>query len=143
MNIKNIFKKTTSFRQYNKLRKRILLGKDDFNNKLYIYDFVKLTQRTNIKTPWISQIFWNVIDGAFINSHPAHAAMNGKISSHRDLREFLGEKYDISHLYQINENEPVNYIPNCSIEKVSYEEYLEWMQSIEGKYDSLREANSK
>lgn len=32
-------------------------------------------------------------------------------------------------------------IPICSIEKVSYKEYLDWKKSIEGKYDSVTQAN--
>lgn len=123
-------------RRYNKYRKQIFLGLDDKKRKLYVWDFVKLTSRIEMKTPWISQIYWNPLDGAFIDSHPGHIAMNAGRYSTRDLRHFMGEKYDVSHMFRTEE-----YIPNCSIEKVSYKDYLDWKKSIEGKYDEVTKAN--
>ena len=133
-----IFKKTTSIRGYQKMRKQVFLGLDDKGKKLYMWDFVKLSNRTELNTSWISQIYWNALDGAFIASHPAHIAMNcGKLST-RELAPFLRDKYDISHLFYPAEKGP---ILKCGIEKVTYQEYLDWQKSIEGKYDACRDAN--
>ena len=139
----NIFKKTTSNRIYNKMRKRILLGKDDIGNKLYICDFVKLTSRVNIKSHWCSIIYWNPLNGAYVDSHPAHIAMNCGVNRTRYLSEFLCEKYDISNTMYFEKESERKYIPNCSIQKITYNEFLEWQNSIIGKYDSVLQANIK
>lgn len=135
-----VFKKTTSIRSYQKMRKQVFLGLDDKGKKLYVWDFVKLTSRIEVKSPWISQIYWNALDGAFVDSHPGHIAMNRGQHSTRELAPFIRDKYDISHLFYPAEKGP---ILKCSIEKVTYKEYLEWKKTIEGKYDECRDANIK
>lgn len=117
-----IFKKTTSIRKIQKLRKQVYLGLDDVKKKLYVWDYVELNVPMEIKSSWISRIYWNPVDGAFVDSHPTHKAM-GLGNGYRELRSFLGEKYDISHIFYDNDGK---YIPNKSIKKVSYQDYLDW-----------------
>jgi hypothetical protein len=120
----NIFKKTTSIRKFNKFRKDVFLGLDDNKKKLYVWDYVKLTANMEVKSSWISRIYWNPVDGAFVDSHPTHIAM-GISSGFRDLRQFLDEnnKHDISHLFHETTE---TFIPRYSIKKVSYTDYLNW-----------------
>lgn len=122
----NIFKKTTSIRGRNKIRKQVFLGLDDFKKKLYVWDYVELTVRMELSTPWISRIYWNPVDGAFVDSHPTHKLLN--LGGHRSLRYFLEEnnKYDISHFFRPQLD---THTPNMSIKKVSYTDYLNWCKS--------------
>ena len=122
---KNIFRKTTTIRGHNKIRKQVFLGLDDYKKKLYVWDFVELKIPMEVKSSWISRIYWNPVDGAFVDSHPAHKAM-GLGNGYRDLRSFLGEKYDISNFFHDNDGK---YIPNTSIKKVSYQDYLDWKKT--------------
>jgi hypothetical protein len=125
MNLKQILKKQTSVKAYNKYRK-LFLGYDELKNKLYINDFVKVEAKMEIQTFWISPIYWNPIDGAYIDSHPGHIAMNCGEWTSRSIAPFLRDNPDISAY---------------SIKKVSYNDYELWQKSIEGKYDSVKEAN--
>ena len=122
---KLILKKTTSIRAYQKMRKQVFLGLDDKGKKVYMGDFVKLTSRSS---PYISQVYWNILDGGFVDSHPASIAMDyGKYST-TELAPFFRYKD--------------GYNSRCT-EKVTYNQYLEWQKSIEGKYDECRDANIK
>jgi hypothetical protein len=125
---KLILKKTTSIRAYQKMRKQVFLGLDDKGKKVYMGDFVRLSNRQSFKSPYISQIYWNALDGGFVDSHPAAIAMNcGKYST-TELAPFFRDKHGYNY--------------RC-IEKVTYKEYLQWQKSIEGKYDECRDANIK
>lgn len=132
-----IFKKTTSIRKIQKVRKQVFLGLDDVKKKLYVWDFVELKIPMEVKSSWISRIYWNPVDGAFVDSHPAHKAL-GLGNGYRDLRSFLGEKYDISNFFHDNDGK---YIPNTSIKKVSYQDYLDWKKDRKQKEDE-KENNS-
>jgi len=135
MNLKQILKKQTSEKAYNKYRK-LFLGYDDLKKKLYIKDFVEVKANMEMQTSWISPIYWNPVDGAYIDSHPGHIAMNCGEWQSRHLAPFLRDKTDISGF--LNEE---TYTPAYSIRKVSYNDYIEWQKSIEGKYESVKEAN--
>lgn len=137
---KLILKKTTSIRAYQKMRKQVFLGLDDKGKKVYMGDFVRLSNRQSFKSPYISQIYWNALDGGFVDSHPGAIAMNcGKYST-TELAPFFRDKYDMSKMHF----PPLEvFTPKCTIEKVTYKEYLQWQKSIEGKYDECRDANIK
>ena len=127
----NIFKKTTSIRGRNKIRKEVYLGLDDVKKKLYAWDYVMLTAPMEMNSSWISRIYWNALDGAFVDSHPGHKAM-GIGGGHRDLSPFMSpnNKYDISHLFH---PEPGTFISRYSIKKVTYQEYINWKIKTENK----------
>ena len=38
-------------------------------------------------TTWTSRVYWNPLDGAFVDGHPAHVKMG--LGMHRSLRGFL------------------------------------------------------
>jgi hypothetical protein len=123
-------KKTTSVRQYNKLRHKIFLCKDDFNKKIYAGDFVEISASMETRTPWISRVWWTAIDGAFVDSHPAHLQMNLG-SGTRDLRYFLQKKYDIP-IYNPDDTISETKISH-SLRKVTYGDYVNWKKEQDKK----------
>lgn len=122
---RKLLTKATSNKAYNDSRKQILLGYDDFGKKLYPWDFVELTCRMEMKSSWISQIYWNPIDGAFVDSHPGHIAMNCGEWKSRNLAPFLRDKSDITHIFH---PEPETPVISHTIKKVRYAEYLKWKE---------------
>jgi hypothetical protein len=84
-----------------------------------------------MNSSWISRIYWNVLDGAFVDSHPGHKAM-GIGGGYRDLSPFMHpeNKYDISHIFH---PELETFTPRYSIKKVTYREYIDWKTKIENK----------
>ena len=89
--------------------------KDDFNKKLYAGDFVELTASMETKNPWISRIWWNTIDGAFVDAQG---------SGTRELRYFLHDKYNIP-IYN-TDNTVAEIKISHTIKKVSYSDYIKW-----------------
>jgi len=78
----------TSFRKWKKQHKeKYYLGEDSVGNKLYVADEVELSMPIETKTPWKSRIYWNAIDGTFVDAHPAHIKMG--LGTDRGLREIL------------------------------------------------------
>src|SRR5690348_6574419 len=105
-----MIKYNSSIRKFNKSRKRLPLGKDNNSKMLYPYDFVKVQNTMETKSSHCSRIWWNALDGAFIDSHPAHIILNNCKS--RNLRDYL------------NHNDSSYYKITCV--KITYNEYLEW-----------------
>ena len=86
---------------------------DSFGNRIYPGDIVELSMPWETKSTWTSQVYWNMLDGAFVNAHPAHIKM--EISFHRNLREFL----DREPMRVINEEDKVETLkPYCKKIKV-------------------------
>lgn len=73
-----------NIRQY---KKKYYICNDDLGSKLYVGDIVEIHNDMETKTSHQSKIMWNMLDGAFINSHPVHISM--KSSVHRGLRGYL------------------------------------------------------
>ena len=137
---RKLISKTTSRKAYNDNRKQIFLGRDDFGKKLYPWDFVQLTCRGEIKSYWISQIYWNPLDGAYVDSHPAHIAMNCGEWKCRELAPFLRDKSDITHMFDF---ESETTIISHTIKKVTYKEYLEWRKERDknSNDETVKQAN--
>ena len=66
------------------------ITKDDFSNKIYAGDTVELYMPFETKSPWQSEVYFNRLDGAFVDAHPAHIAMG--LSTHRSLKDFLNQE---------------------------------------------------
>lgn len=66
---------------------KILLCKDANGKNIYPGDTVELFIGMEMKSSWKSKVFWNPLDGAFVNAHPGHVKM--KLAKHRDLRSFI------------------------------------------------------
>lgn len=122
---RKLITKENSKKAYNDSRKQIFLGYDDSGKKLYPWDFVQLTCRMEMTSSWISQIYWNPLDGAFVAAHPGHIAMNCGEWTSRSLAPFLRDKSDITHIFH---PEPETPVISHTIKKVSYNEYLKWKE---------------
>lgn len=135
---KLILRKATTSKSFNKIKKQVFLGLDDNKRKVYIWDFVKVSNRESIRTPWISQIYWTPLDGAFIDSHPSRIAMNCGDYTTVSLAQFFRDKYDISDFLYPSLDK---FTPSKTIEKVTYAEYVEWVKSIGDTYESVKQAS--
>ena len=69
-------------------KKEYWVGKDSFGKMIYAGDTVEVWLPWETRSSHQSKVLWNRIDGAFIESHPAHINLNGGMK-HRDLRSYL------------------------------------------------------
>ena len=87
---------------------RKMICNDSFGNRIYPGDIVELSMPWEMRSTWKSSVYWNMLDGAFVDSHPGHRKMG--ISTHRNLREFL----DREPMRVINEEDKVETLkPYC------------------------------
>jgi hypothetical protein len=70
---------------------RKLICNDSFGNRIYPGDTVELFIGIEMRTPWKSKVHWNMLDGAFVDSHPGHIKM-GLGARHRNLRNFINQE---------------------------------------------------
>lgn len=63
---------------------------DSFGNRVYPGDTVELFIGIEMRTPWRSEVYWNMLDGAFVDAHPGHRKMG--IAHHRSLRDFINKE---------------------------------------------------
>lgn len=71
-------------------KKKYFICNDSFGSRINVGDTVELFIGIEIKTSWTSKVYWNMLDGAFVDSHPVHRKMG--LSVHRDLRNFLNKE---------------------------------------------------
>jgi len=69
-------------------KKRYFICLDDNKKKIYVGDTVEVHLSHETHTPHQSIVYWNMLDGAFIESHPAHKRLG---SSHRDLGNYINK----------------------------------------------------
>jgi hypothetical protein len=69
-------------------KKQFWVGRDSFGKMIYAGDTVEVWLPWETRSPHQSVVIWNRMDGAFIESHPSHNAIHGKVH-HRDLRSYL------------------------------------------------------
>jgi hypothetical protein len=72
-----------------------VITNDSYGNRIYPGDTVELFMGIEMRTPWRSKVYWNMLDGAFVDAHPGHVKMG--LSIHRHLRDFI-DKEDIVDL---------------------------------------------
>jgi len=63
---------------------------DSFGRRINVGDTVELMMGIEMHSSWVSKVYWNMIDGAFVDAHPGHRKMG--IGVHRSLRDFLGKE---------------------------------------------------
>jgi hypothetical protein len=71
-------------------KKKYAICKDNNGKTIYAGDTVRLHAPMEIKSAWESIVHWNMLDGAFVESHPSHIKM-GMGSGHRELRYFIDQ----------------------------------------------------
>lgn len=67
-----------------------VITNDSFGQRIYPGDTVELFMGIEMRTPWKSKVYWNMLDGAFVDAHPGHRKMG--LGVHRSLREFIGQE---------------------------------------------------
>lgn len=72
-----------TIRQY---KKKYFISKDDFDKMIYLGDTVEVWSPGETKA-YKSVVYWNRLDGAFIDGHPGHIKMG--LSKHRSLSGFF------------------------------------------------------
>lgn len=70
-------------------KKKIYICNDSFGSRINVGDTVELMMGVEMSTSWTSTVYWNMLDGAFVDAHPGHRKMG--LGVHRNLREFLGK----------------------------------------------------
>lgn len=73
-----------TIRQY---KKKYFICKDSNGKNLYVRDIVSLNISHETSTRYESMIYWNMLDGAFVDSHPAHIKIES--SKYRNLRDYI------------------------------------------------------
>ena len=76
-----------NLRQY---KKKFFICLDNNGKKVYKDDSVELHLPHETKSAYQSIVYWNMIDGAFVDSHPVHVNIN-RANYQRGLRDYLNE----------------------------------------------------
>lgn len=107
-------------------KKRYFLGKDDFGNNLYPGDLVELWVPIETRHPYTTEIHWNMIDGAFVDGHPAHVLLGHNES--RRLSSFIDRK-------------PISYhreYEDGSTKLVTEKGYCKKVKSVWNRYKKIK-----
>lgn len=70
-----------------KMKNKLYICNDSFGSRINVGDTVELSMPWEMKTTWKSKVYWNMVDGAFVDAHPGHVKMG--LVNYRNLREFL------------------------------------------------------
>lgn len=89
-------------------KNKMYICNDTFGSRIYAGDKVELMMGIEMHSSWTSRVYWNMLDGAFVDAHPGHRKMG--LSFHRNLREFL-DREDIE-TFDIDDN-PVTLKTYC------------------------------
>ena len=71
-------------------KRKIYICDDSLGSRINVGDTVELMMGIEMSTSWTSTVYWNMLDGAFVDAHPGHRKM--KLAFHRNLREFLNRE---------------------------------------------------
>jgi hypothetical protein len=66
---------------------KLYICNDSFGSRINAGDIVELCMEWEMASTWTSKVYWNVLDGAFVDAHPGHVKMG--LAFHRSLREFI------------------------------------------------------
>jgi hypothetical protein len=86
-----------SVRKYKKAikKQRCYICRDDYGRKIFVGDTLELQISHETRTSYKSEVYFNMIDGAFVDAHPAHIKM-GLSTGHRNLRDYLRPDVEFS-----------------------------------------------
>jgi hypothetical protein len=91
-----------NIRYYKKL---YYICNDDNGKKIYAGDTVEVRLAMETKTSYQSVVYFNMLDGAYIDAHPGHIKMG--LSTHRSLGDYLNQKEIPMHTWGVDEPEMV------------------------------------
>jgi hypothetical protein len=104
-------------RQY---KKRYAICEDDNGKMIYAGDTVELWIPMETKNPHQSIVYFNMLDGAYVESSPAHDFMNNGKRGYRKLSGYLNQK--AIPIYDYEKEEPEYKKGYCIKVKSFYEE---------------------
>jgi len=70
---------------------KLYICNDSFGSRINVGDTVELFIGIEMSSSWTSKVYWNILDGAFVDSHPGHKKM-GLGGHHRKLRDFINQE---------------------------------------------------
>jgi hypothetical protein len=73
-------------RQY---KKKYYICKDTFGKSIYVGDTVELYCPWEINSKWNSIVYWSMLHGAYVDSHPTHKILQHNPNAQRELYYFL------------------------------------------------------
>ena len=73
---------TMTIREY---KKRYRICEDVEGKTIYAGDTVELYNGVEMRSSWTSLVYWNMVDGAYVDSHPGHVK-NGTRQLQRSQR---------------------------------------------------------
>ena len=72
-------------------KKKYVICKDDDGKTIYAGDTVEVLIPWETMKPHQSKVYWSALDGAMVESHPAHKIL-GTGNGYRHLRDYLNQK---------------------------------------------------
>ncbi len=69
------------------MKNKLYICNDSFGSRINAGDIVELCMEWEMSSTWTSKVYWNVLDGAFVDAHPGHVKLG--LEFHRNLREFI------------------------------------------------------
>ena len=120
----------TSYRHRNKCQKQYILGKDNNNKTIYIWDFVKILDPI-YGYEWCSVVYFVPVYGAYIVAHPDEEKQSDGSSYTQPLSNYIpvifnGQFYNNSR-----------YLNEITVLKITEAEYNKWVEK-QNIYDHLR-----
>ena len=118
-------KKPYSFKTRSELtawkRKHPLLVCDSNGKMLYPGDYVRIATPMCIKSSWCSMIYWTMVGGAVVSSHPTHIAM--EMSNYTSVSSIV-EQMSYSKKFA------------ATMIKITKKEYLAWKREHDKKINA-------
>ena len=84
-------------------KKHFLICKDDQGKNIYAGDTVELFVPMETSTPWQSIVYWDMLHGAWVDSHPTHVNMLG--NKMRTLYPLLNQAAIPIYIYGVEDPE--------------------------------------
>lgn len=88
-----------SIRNY---KKKYYICEDDFGNRLYPGDTVEIYLPCELSTTWTSIIYWSMLYGAWVDSHPIHKSLSNN-EEQRMLHGLIGQTEFRKYTYGEND----------------------------------------
>lgn len=104
-------------RQY---KKRYAICEDDNGKMIYVGDTVEVWSPMETNKPHQSKVYFNMLDGTYIEDSPSHDFLNNGKRGYRGLRDYLNQKEIPIHYYGVEE--PIYKKGYCIKVKSFYEE---------------------
>jgi hypothetical protein len=120
----------SSQKAYNKWRHQFPLALDVHGKQIYPGDFLKISIEFEA-TPFCSEVHWDYLNGAYIQRHPAHKAIDNLTIdefSVRPLSTILN--YQAIHLEEKDKD-----VLGAFVEKITYSEYFKWYNETKIRYN--------